>query len=100
MTLVASSFGVSSMGLSSICARSGIILYAIQLCLALLINYCSYYAFLYLTNKKGIQSFQDLSKLMLGRFHLFAIISLIVCNVGNMVGNLMIFSKYLQDLFK
>ena len=50
MTLIGSTFGVSTMGLSSICAKTGILLYVILLTLATVVNFCSYYSFIYLTN--------------------------------------------------
>lgn len=100
MTLIASCFGVSSMGLSSICARSGILLYTLQLILAVGINYFSFYAFLFLTNHFKLRNFQDLSKLMLGRWQTLAIFSLILSNIGNMVGNLLIFIKYFQGILR
>lgn len=100
MTLISSSFGVSSMGLSSICARSGIIMFTFQLLLAVFINFYSYKAFLYLTCKFKLKNFQELSELMLGKIHTLAIFSLLVSNIGNMVGNMLIFMKYLQGLFR
>lgn len=100
MTLMSSSFGVSSMGLSSICARSGILLFVFQLLLATFINLYSYKAFLFLTSKFELKNFQELSKLMLGKLQMFAIFSLLISNIGNMVGNMLIFIKYLQGLFK
>lgn len=100
MTLLSSSYGVSSMGLSSICARTGIFLFTLQLILATMINFYSYRAFLFLTNKFKLSNFQELSEVMLGKLHLLAIISLLLSNIGNMVGNMLIFIKYLQGLFK
>ena len=88
------------MGLSSICARSGIIMFSIQVFLAAFINFYSYRAFLYLTWKFKLQNFQELSKLMLGKIHILAIFSFLLTNIGSMVGNMLIFMKYLQGLFK
>lgn len=100
MTLIASSFGVSSMGLTSICARTGVVLYVLITILAGVINYCSFNAFVYLTSKFKLGNFQDLAQLTLRRLKALIIIPLIISNLGNMVGNLLIFTKYIQGLFR
>lgn len=100
MTLIASSFGVSSMGLSSICARSGLLLYVILTLLAGMINYCSFLAFVHLTSVFKLGTFQDLAQVTLGRMKILIMLPLIVSNLGNMVGNLLIFTKYFQGLFR
>lgn len=100
MTMISSTFGVSTMGLSSICAKTGLYLFPILLILATAINYCSYHAFIYLTHHYKVKGFAELSEKIFGKFKIVAIYSLILCNMGNMVANILIFNRYIFDLFK
>lgn len=100
MTLIGSTFGVSTMGLSSVCAKTGLFLYPLLLILATTINFCSYYAFIYLTNHYKLKNFCELSLKMFGNYRIFSIYSLILCNLGNMVANILIFNRYIFDLLR
>ena len=100
MTMIGSTFGVSTMGISSICAKSGLLLFPFLLTFAVIINYCSYYAFVYLTHHYKLENFCQLSEIMFGKLKFLSIYCLILCNIGNMVANIIIFNRYTFDLFK
>lgn len=100
-TLLSSTFGASSMGLCAIAAKSGIVLYIFLLIVAMAVNYASYYSFIYLSEKLKLKNFHEFSVKMLGqKFSWVSDFLLMICNIGNLIGNVLITNIYICNLFK
>ncbi len=100
MILISSTFGVSSMGLSSIAGKSGILLYLFLLACSIAVNYASYDIFNYFIQKYKLKSFSEFSELIMGkRFKFLPDFLFFIFNYGNLIGNCLIINIYIGNIF-
>lgn len=100
LSLISSTFGVSSMGLPSLVARLGIFLFPFILLLAVIINYLSYISFIYLTEKHNLKNFSEYSSHIFGNKYKFINdFLLVLLNTGNLLANCVIANMYICNIF-
>lgn len=100
LSLVSSTFGVSSMGLPSTVAKLGIFLFPFILLLSVMVNYLSYLSFVYLTDKYNFKNFSEYSSYIFGnRFKCINDFLLVLLNIGNLLANCVIANMYICNIF-
>lgn len=98
LSLLSCSFEVTFMGLSSIAARTGLVLYLVLIVIAAVVNYSSFKAFLFLTHHYKLKNFISLYKFLMGKWDFLAFLFLFMSNIAGLVGNMMILIKYWNEL--